>query len=65
MTVQIEAAHAEQATSETFRAELEARVHEVLGVKVEVQVVAAGSLAAITGLTQTSKVKRLVDKRRR
>ena len=65
MTVQIEAAHAEQATSETFRAELEARVHAVLGVKVEVQVVAAGSLAAITGLTQTSKVKRLVDKRRR
>ena len=65
MTVQIEAVQADLAASETFRAELEARVHEVLGVKVDVQVVPAGSLAMITGLTQTSKVKRLVDNRRR
>lgn len=63
MSIQIEAADDSLAANAGFRAELAARVHEILGVKVEVQVVPRGALDAITGLTQTSKIKRLVDRR--
>lgn len=43
--------------------ELEQRFREVLGVKVGVEPADRGSLDQYTGVTQTSKIKRLVDRR--
>ena len=42
---------------------LKVRLKEALGVKLEVQAVARGTLDPMTGLSQTSKIKRLIDKR--
>jgi phenylacetate-CoA ligase len=50
---------------EALRHELERRFREALGVKIEAQPVDRGALDAYTGLTQTSKIKRLIDKRKK
>jgi phenylacetate-CoA ligase len=42
---------------------LKGRLKEALGVKLRVQVVERGELDHLTGLSQTSKIKRLIDKR--
>ena len=46
-------------------ADLERRFKEVLGVRIAVEAVDPKSLDALTGLTQTSKIKRLADKRKK
>lgn len=45
-------------------AELERKVHDAIGVRVGVTLVDRGGLDQYTGLSQTSKIKRLVDKRK-
>jgi phenylacetate-CoA ligase len=45
-------------------ADLERRLKEVLGVRVAVEVHDKGALDALTGTSQTSKVKRLQDRRK-
>lgn len=44
-------------------AELGNRFKESLGVKLKVEIVARGELDKLTGLTQTSKIRRLIDRR--
>ncbi len=63
MTVMVEVADA-ACERDRFRDELEQRLREVLGVKVAVMPVDRGVLDRYTGLSQTSKVKRLLDKRK-
>jgi len=43
--------------------ELGNRLKEVLGVKFQVRAVESGALEKLTGLNQTSKVRRLIDNR--
>ena len=43
---------------------LERRLKEVTGVRMTVQPVARGELDSYTGTSQTSKIKRLLDKRK-
>ncbi|MEJ0071008.1 MAG: hypothetical protein WDO24_22285 [Pseudomonadota bacterium] len=43
--------------------DLERRFREALGVKVAAEPVARGTLDDYTGLSQTSKIKRLIDRR--
>ena len=45
------------------REDLERRMKEVLGVKVTVTAVGKGELDAFTGTSQTSKIKRVMDRR--
>jgi len=47
----------------TFAADLRRRFKEALSVTLEVEAVARGSLAPLTGLDSTSKVRRLIDQR--
>ncbi len=46
-----------------FKLDLERRMKEVLGVKVQITPVAKGALDQYTGTSSTSKVKRLMDRR--
>ena len=48
----------------TLQQELEQRLREALGVKITVKAVERGALSQYTGVTQASKVKRLLDKRK-
>lgn len=61
MTVRAEAYDMAAATG--LAAGLRTRLKEALSVTLEVEVVPRGSLAAITGLDSTSKVRRLLDRR--
>jgi hypothetical protein len=47
-----------------LRDDLERRMKEVLGVKVTVLPVDRGALHSYTGVAETSKIKRLLDKRK-
>ena len=47
-----------------FKAEMEQRLREVLGVRVAVTPAAKGELDSHTGVSQTSKIRRLLDKRK-
>ena len=49
---------------DSLRGALVQRFHEALGVKLAVEIVDKGSLAAMTGLTDVMKVRRLIDKRK-
>lgn len=49
---------------EAVREDMERRMKEVLGVKVSVVVVGKGELDPHTGTSQTSKIKRLLDRRK-
>jgi len=62
MTVMVEVPDA-AVDRRAVRNELEQRLKEVLGVKVEVTPVDRGALDSHTGVSQTSKIKRLLDKR--
>ncbi len=62
MTVMAEASDGSVDAPE-LAAELGLRLKEALGVKLNVQVVKGGALDPMTGLSQTSKIKRLVDRR--
>jgi phenylacetate-CoA ligase len=48
----------------TLKEDLERRFREALGVKIAAQPVERGALDAYPGLTQTSKIKRLIDRRK-
>jgi phenylacetate-CoA ligase len=62
MTVMVESA-ALGADASAVASALATRIRESLGVRVDVEVKAAGELDALTGLTQTSKIRRLIDRR--
>jgi phenylacetate-CoA ligase len=47
----------------SLRDELASRLKEALGVKLNVEIVDSGTLDQMTGLSQTSKIKRLIDRR--
>jgi phenylacetate-CoA ligase len=63
MTVMVEVVDAD-ADRETVRADLERRMKEVLGVRVTVSPVDKGALDRYTGTSQTSKIKRIADRRK-
>jgi len=62
MTVMVEALDSSVPHAE-LEAHLKTRLKEALGVKLDVQAVGRGELDHMTGLSQTSKIKRLIDKR--
>jgi phenylacetate-CoA ligase len=62
MTVMVEAQD-NSVSKPALEGELALRLKESLGVKVRVQMVGGGELDHLTGLSQTSKIKRLIDKR--
>jgi phenylacetate-coenzyme A ligase PaaK-like adenylate-forming protein len=62
MTVKIEAGSA-AVDRAALQQDLERRFKEVLSVKVGVEIVDAKSLDRLTGLTSTSKIKRIADNR--
>jgi phenylacetate-CoA ligase len=62
MTVMVEVPAA--ADRANMKRELEERLKEVLSVKVAVETVERGALDSYTGTSQTSKIKRLLDKRK-
>ena len=62
MTVKIEAGNA-AVDRAALQQDLERRFKEVLSVRIAVEVVDAKSLDKLTGLTSTSKIKRLADNR--
>jgi phenylacetate-CoA ligase len=62
MTVMVETGNQSAPTAVVER-ELADRLKEALGVRLEVQAVARGGLDHLTGLSQTSKIKRLIDRR--
>jgi phenylacetate-CoA ligase len=64
MTVLVEAADPD-VNRAALRTALATRFREALGVRIEVEVVGRGETDAYTGLSQTSKLKRLVDRRAR
>lgn len=63
MTVMVEVADT-AADRHAVKADLERRMKEVLGVRVTVEVAEKGGLDRYTGTSQTSKVKRILDRRR-
>lgn len=64
MTVHVEVADPSVARP-PLEAALAGRFKEALGVKIGVKAVGRGELDQLTGLTQTSKIKRLIDRRNR
>ena len=62
MTVLVEALDA-SVPKQDLAAHLAERFKESLSVKLKVEAVDCGELDRLTGLSQTSKIKRLVDKR--
>jgi phenylacetate-coenzyme A ligase PaaK-like adenylate-forming protein len=48
---------------QTIETELAERLKEALGVRLNVKAVERGGLDHLTGLSQTSKIKRLIDRR--
>ncbi|RYX89826.1 MAG: phenylacetate--CoA ligase family protein [Comamonadaceae bacterium] len=62
MTVLVEDTSA-AADRTALQAKLDARFKEVLGVKLVARVVGPGETDSYTGLSQTSKIKRLIDRR--
>ena len=62
MTVMVEVPDAASDRARV-KADLERRMKEVLGVRVAIEVVGKGELDRYTGTSQTSKVKRLMDRR--
>jgi phenylacetate-CoA ligase len=63
MTVMVEVVDA-AADRAAVKAALELRMKEVLGVRVTVNPTGKGALDAYTGTSQTSKIKRLLDRRK-
>jgi phenylacetate-CoA ligase len=62
MTVMVETAD-QGAPPDDIEAELANRLKEALGVRLKVQAVQRGGLDHLTGLSQTSKIRRLIDRR--
>lgn len=64
MTVMAESADG-SASGADLSKELAVRLKETMSVKLAVQVVNSGELDSLTGLSKTSKIKRLIDRRHR
>jgi phenylacetate-CoA ligase len=64
MTVKVEVASDSVARKE-LASDLAARFKEALSVKLPVEIVDRGALDALTGLSSTSKIKRLLDQRKK
>jgi len=62
MVVRVEATDASVET-DAFATDLAGRFKEALSVRLEVEVVPKGTLAPLTGLDTTSKIRRLIDRR--
>ena len=62
MTVMVEVPSGDAGPA--VKADLERRLKEALGVRMTVQTHAKGSLDSYTGSSQTTKVKRLLDRRK-
>lgn len=62
MTVMVEVSEPSVA-QELFATHLAQRLKEALSVKIKVEVVDRGKLDPLTGLSQTSKIRRLIDRR--
>jgi len=62
MTVQVEAAD-DDVDRAALAASLSARLREALGVGLGVEIVARGATDVLTGLSATSKIRRLIDRR--
>jgi phenylacetate-CoA ligase len=62
MTVMVETID-DSVAKDAFAAHLAERLKESLSVKVKVEAVERGNLDHLTGLSQTSKIKRLIDRR--
>ncbi len=62
MVVRVEAASGEVAVA-AFAEQLAGRFKEALSVRLEVEIVPRGTLAPLTGLDSTSKIRRLLDRR--
>jgi phenylacetate-CoA ligase len=62
MTVIVESSDASVEPLELAK-DLATRLKEAMGVKLAVEIVGPGELDAITGLSKTSKIKRLIDRR--
>jgi phenylacetate-CoA ligase len=62
MTVQVEVSSSDVSKPE-LQNELVGRLKEVTGLKLRVEAVERGALDALTGLSNTSKIKRLIDRR--
>jgi phenylacetate-CoA ligase len=62
MAVMVESVEASVHGAELSKA-LAVRLKEATGVKLDVQVVGAGELDSMTGLSKTSKIRRLIDRR--
>jgi phenylacetate-CoA ligase len=54
----------EKSNAELLKINLERRMKEVLGVKVQITPVSKGSLDKYTGTSSTSKIKRVMDRRK-
>lgn len=63
MTVMVEAAR-EDVPKAALEATLASRFKEALGVKLGVKIVERGALDEMTGLSKTSKIRRLIDRRK-
>jgi len=63
MTVMVECL-SDDGSGAGLQRDLAVRFKEALGVRLEVQIVKRGELDDMTGLNQTSKVRRLIDKRK-
>jgi phenylacetate-CoA ligase len=63
MTVKVESAR-DSVDRTALKQDLERRFKEVLSVRIDVEVVESGALDKLTGLSQTSKIKRLADNRK-
>lgn len=64
MTVMVEMADG-SVDAEALKSELDQRFREALGVRVIVETVGRGKVDQFTGLSQTSKIKRLIDRRKK
>jgi phenylacetate-CoA ligase len=62
MVVRVESAAGDVGAA-AFAKELAGRFKEALSVRLDVEVVARGTLAPLTGLDSTSKIRRLLDRR--
>ncbi|MGB3415266.1 MAG: hypothetical protein WBA36_01220 [Mesorhizobium sp.] len=65
MTVLVESVQEEEPDDQPGQAALELRFKEALNVKVTAKVVVRGALDQMTGLSKTSKIKRLIDNRKK
>lgn len=63
LTVMVESMARARDDADSIASELVQRIREAIGIRVAVSVVAPGELDRLTGLSRTSKIQRLIDRR--